>query len=289
MELVKEGKPQASSSAHVLTKCGRFQSVVAKKDYVVTKRIDGQGRTVLEVREYGGSEVLAEMKYRYFGDEATMLHVEAYSMPPGTGVTWLLFFLFAKQAKQDGKGTVTIGTGVTAQSAVADSPEARAVYIYTELGFNAQDAYTLSHSSRTVDHVQQFSLAKVQRNWLQANEDSGRPCFLTSACTVARNLPDDCEELTVLRGFRDNYLRHMAGGKALVNRYYQIAPLIVSAINRAPDRETILDAVFQVIRACVAALKESRFEEALQRYGGMVRELEYRFCANEALTVDPGE
>ena len=32
--------------------------------------------------------------------------------------------------------------------------------------------------------------------------DSGG-CFLTSACTEARGLPDDCHELTVLRSFRD--------------------------------------------------------------------------------------
>jgi hypothetical protein len=47
---------------------------------------------------------------------------------------------------------------------------------------------------------------------------------LSSACTVFRNLPDDREELTVLRGFRENYMRNMEGGKALTDRRVPTQP-----------------------------------------------------------------
>ena len=48
--------------------------------------------------------------------------------------------------------------------------------------------------------------------------DSGG-CFLTSACTEARGLPDDCHELTVLRSFRDGYLRSQPEGEAEIAEY----------------------------------------------------------------------
>src|SRR6185295_8850185 len=34
-------------------------------------------------------------------------------------------------------------------------------------------------------------------------------CFITTACAQAQGLPDDCEELTVLRGLRDDYIRQL--------------------------------------------------------------------------------
>lgn len=39
-------------------------------------------------------------------------------------------------------------------------------------------------------------------------------CFLTSACTEAKGLADDCYELTMLRAFRDEYLVKQKSGKA---------------------------------------------------------------------------
>ena len=43
-------------------------------------------------------------------------------------------------------------------------------------------------------------------------------CFLTSACTEAKGLADDCYELTMLRAFRDEYLVKQKSGKAEGNR-----------------------------------------------------------------------
>ena len=66
--------------------------------------------------------------------------------------------------------------------------------------------------------------------------DSGG-CFLTSACTEARGLPDDCHELTVLRSFRDGYLRSQPEGEAEIAEYYAVAPKIVDAIRSKADYE----------------------------------------------------
>lgn len=41
----------------------------------------------------------------------------------------------------------------------------------------------------------------------QEESKSTSGCYLTSACTKARGLPDNCEELTILRKFRDEWLK----------------------------------------------------------------------------------
>ena len=52
-------------------------------------------------------------------------------------------------------------------------------------------------------------------------------CYLTTACVVAKNLPDDCEELTALRNFRDTYLRnHENGEEDILHRFCRKAVLL---------------------------------------------------------------
>ena len=93
------------------------------------------------------------------------------------------------------------------------------------------------------------------------------PCFLTSACVHARGLPDDCEELTVLRRYRDKYLRDRDGGAEAIRRYYEIAPQIVSRVNRRPDAEAVWNSVYEeTILPCVSMIKAGRMEEAFALY-----------------------
>ena len=44
-------------------------------------------------------------------------------------------------------------------------------------------------------------------------------CYLTSACVMAKGLPDHCEELETLRVFRDEYLAGQPGGRAEIEQY----------------------------------------------------------------------
>ena len=72
---------------------------------------------------------------------------------------------------------------------------------------------------KTGQDVNEDTYYKYCRNYdyddcpIYKGNDSGG-CFLTSACTEARGLPDDCHELTVLRSFRDGYLRSQPEGEA---------------------------------------------------------------------------
>lgn len=67
----------------------------------------------------------------------------------------------------------------------------------------------------------------------------GGGCYVTTAICEEYGRPDDCYELTALRGFRDNWLQYQPDGQAIIDRYYCTAPYIVKLIDRQQDRTEI--------------------------------------------------
>lgn len=55
-------------------------------------------------------------------------------------------------------------------------------------------------------------------------------CFLTTAMCEYYGKPDNCQELTILRHFRDSYMSSTEERKALVQEYYAIGPGLVSKL-----------------------------------------------------------
>jgi hypothetical protein len=100
-----------------------------------------------------------------------------------------------------------------------------------------------------------------------------KKCYITTACVTAKGLPDDCDELTTLRGFRDKYMMNLEAGEALIQQYYQTAPLIVAAIESQPNSREILEGLYTEIMKCVNLIKSGQNEKALREYIDMVQEL----------------
>ncbi len=267
----------------------QYKSVVADEDFIVTPSSSSADSHRLSVTRPGalGNE-LAYMTYRFYPDKSvTMGHVEAYGMPNGTKVGYLLFYIMAKHAKDQGITTVTIGTGVDEystrrnladaqlrndQEAITSANQAlAAVHIYSSLGFDASNAVQLSRSSVTVDNVIARSRAKIGDNWLVKAQKSG--CFLTTACTQARGLPDDCRELGVLRRFRDDLVAASPAGRALVESYYRLAPGILEAIARRADQAEVLEGLYGEIQRAVAAIDHGEPAVALEVYAREVARL----------------
>lgn len=95
-------------------------------------------------------------------------------------------------------------------------------------------------------------------------------CFLTSALVHYLGKKDDCEELTLLRSFRDNYMRSFEEGKKLVDEYYVVAPKIVSAIEASDKKEEYYSDINNTVNACVKNIKEGKNDETMALYVGMV-------------------
>lgn len=110
-------------------------------------------------------------------------------------------------------------------------------------------------------------------------------CFLTSACVSHRGLPDDCEELTILRNFRDQYLKQSAEGTELVKFYYKIAPEIVRKIEQSSEKDSFYDEIYTRIRACVEMIKKEQFQETRNLYISMVRDLLEKLDMLPVITV----
>lgn len=102
-------------------------------------------------------------------------------------------------------------------------------------------------------------------------------CFLTSACTEFLGKPDDCEELTKLRAFRDNYMKSSEYGKNLVEEYYRVAPEIVDKINASEDKNKYYSELYQTIILCIAEIDQCKNDEALKLYKQMVDKFKKQF------------
>lgn len=102
-------------------------------------------------------------------------------------------------------------------------------------------------------------------------------CFLTTACCDWRGLPDDCEELTLLRHYRDTYLRSSESGVSAIKHYYDIAPSIVAAIDQDRDAKTIYDWIYEVIQQCLVAIRREDYDSVFEQYKQMVLDLEQRY------------
>ena len=110
------------------------------------------------------------------------------------------------------------------------------------------------------------------------HESSSGGCFLTSACTAARGLPDDCHELTVLRNYRDNWLKNHPDGVLLIAHYYEVAPKIVEAIDKLENRLEIWDEVYrEMVVPCMEMIAKGQNEDALELYRKYTLQLKLEF------------
>lgn len=98
-------------------------------------------------------------------------------------------------------------------------------------------------------------------------------CFITTAVTKSKGLPDDCAELQLLRKFRDDYMLTTEEGKSLVATYYAIAPVIVAKLDLLPTSASIyarLDSLF--IQPALHRIGSGEFDVALGIYTALVLE-----------------
>ncbi len=103
-------------------------------------------------------------------------------------------------------------------------------------------------------------------------------CFLTTACMKNKgvNFVDDCEELSVLRWFRNNFVSSFD-----TEHYYTTAPIIVEAISKCEDENEIYEKIYNsVIVSCVNLIKKEEYNQAYNIYRACVLTLEERYARN---------
>ena len=135
--------------------------------------------------------------------------------------------------------------------------------------FRQNDYYCMKKQ----DYVNSDVYYKYCRNYdygdcpIYKGDTSSGGCYLTSACVEAKGLPDDCMELTVLRSFRDNWLKQQPGGLAEVAEYYATAPGIVEKVNTLPNAGEVWNELYEkLVLPCMRYIQNGEMELAHELY-----------------------
>ena len=103
-------------------------------------------------------------------------------------------------------------------------------------------------------------------------------CFITTAVCQQDGKPDNCEELTAFRHFRDGYLRACPDGPDLIDEYYATAPQIVLEIERKADSAARYAEIrTHWLEPCYADLQAGNLQQCKARYTAMVRQLQKEY------------
>ena len=152
-------------------------------------------------------------------------------------------------------------------------------YEYKSSLFSAGHWCFLKDKEISSDVYKQFcEYASSAKNCPFRRKDSSSDCFLTTACVVAKNLPDDCYELKTLRAFRDSYIKGLANGEEIIKEYYDIAPKIIDAIEKEPNADCIFKKLFEeLVQPCVHYIEQRQNEKAHALYEKTVLKLKEKY------------
>lgn len=131
-----------------------------------------------------------------------------------------------------------------------------------------------SDNQGTRDAARQLlqQIREVQAENARQQQNSG--CFVTTAVCDSFGKPDDCEELTTFRKFRDCWLMNQPDGKNLIAEYYSIAPRIVDKINCLPNAAQIYKSIWEkYLEPCLRFIKSNDNLSCKNKYVEMIREL----------------
>ncbi len=105
-------------------------------------------------------------------------------------------------------------------------------------------------------------------------------CYVTTAVCEGLGKGTDCEELTLLKAYRDQYMEATEEGRAMVDEYYDIAPTIVKRIEKEENsREIYLGLYEDYLVPCIRMIRAQEYEACKDTYQGMVLELKNRYMS----------
>lgn len=146
----------------------------------------------------------------------------------------------------------------------------------TNLFSNQIQSQNASLSALTSQSISQIganvsSSNQASQNIASSNASSGSFCFITTAICQSENKPDDCEELTVLRNFRDNYMMETSERKTMILEYYEKAPSIVARIDAREDRKAIYSFIRRFyLENAMRYIRMNCYQCALVAYRSMI-------------------
>ncbi|WP_300569546.1 CFI-box-CTERM domain-containing protein [uncultured Acetatifactor sp.] len=131
--------------------------------------------------------------------------------------------------------------------------------------------YRCKYSRQTLDSRTATDICMSSRYADCADYKNASRCFITTAVCLTLGKPDNCEELTLMRSFRDEWLREQPDGAKRIEEYYSIAPTIVARIDGLPERQSIYADIYkQYIKPCVENAERKSYDNCNQIYTKML-------------------
>lgn len=132
----------------------------------------------------------------------------------------------------------------------------------------------VSHTYSTHQSANSYSPQPTYTPPKSSGGRNGGLCFITTAVCEYLQKPDDCYELTLLREFRDNWLDMQPSGKVTIEEYYQVAPIIVKALNESADKDAIYGEIWNMyISPCIKLIELTAYVTCRDLYIEMVNNL----------------
>lgn len=106
-----------------------------------------------------------------------------------------------------------------------------------------------------------------------SEKNSSNGCYLTTACVEYKGVSDDCKELTLLRNFRDTYMKNNIPTD--IDKYYEVAPRIVGKINKFDEnlKNEYYDYIYVTVNKCCTLIENQQFDDTYNEYKLMVEKL----------------
>ncbi len=156
-------------------------------------------------------------------------------------------------------------------------------YYYYECGYccalkREKEGYSSIDSDTVHRYCWGYHYEECPRYKAHNPSSGGGGCFLTSACVEAKGLSDDCHELTVLRRFREEYLRPLPEGEAEIAEYYDVAPKIVAAIKERENCLSIFSDIYDsLVIPCVGLIEQGDYSATHKKYRSFVNQLKFEY------------
>lgn len=139
-------------------------------------------------------------------------------------------------------------------------------------------SYYCKHSRQELTKNTAHDICMTNRYTDCADYKNASRCFVTTAVCLTMGKPDDCEELTVMRKFRDDWLRHRPGGAEQIEEYYKIAPGIVKKIDAESNRKAIYEGIYwEYIVPCVDNAEKGNYSVTRRVYTDMLDRLKHQY------------
>ncbi len=106
-------------------------------------------------------------------------------------------------------------------------------------------------------------------------KSKGSFCFISTVICNYYGKEDDCDELNILRNFRDKWLSYQPGGQELISEYYNTAPYIVSKLLSSPNYDIYCQYLWdRYLLPCLKSIENEQYESCKEQYIKMYQYLE---------------